>query len=247
MAGVLDLKRNHLLSMLPEAVRTLMQPDLEWVQLAQGQVLYEPLSPLIHAYFPTTSVVSLLHVLENGAAPEIASIGREGVVGMPLFMGGDAMRCRVVVVSAGNALRLPASAAKGEFIRSPAVMDLLQRYAQALMTQMGQTMVCNRHHSLMQQLSRWLLLYLDRLPGEELRMTQEMIANLLGVRREAISEVALKLQEAGVIRYSRGHIVVLDRSALEQRACECYAVVRGDYQRLLCHDVVLAKLSSLVR
>ena len=207
-------------------------PKLEPVTLVLGQVLYESGGTLSHVYFPTSAIVSLLYVMENGASAEIAVVGCEGIVGISLFMGGESTPSRAVVQSAGQGLRLPASMIKAEFKRAP-VLRLLLRYTQALITQMAQTAVCNRHHSLDQQLCRWLLLSLDRLPGNELVMTQELIANMLGVRREGVTEGALKLQGAGLIRYVRGRITVLDRPGLEQRTCECYAVVKTEYDRLL--------------
>jgi CRP-like cAMP-binding protein len=196
-------------------------------------VLYEPGSALSHVYFPTTAIVSLLYVMENGASAEIAIVGNEGIVGISLFMGGESTPSRAVVQSAGQGFRLTAQTIKDEFDRSGPVMHLLLRYTQALITQMAQTAVCNRHHTLDQQLCRWLLLSLDRLRGSELVMTQELIANMLGVRREGVTEGALKLQRAGLIRYARGHVTVLDRPGLEKRTCECYAVVKSEYDRLL--------------
>jgi len=184
-------------------------------------------------YFPTTAIVSLLYVMENGASAEIAVVGNEGIVGISLFMGGDSTPSRAVVQSAGSGFRLKAQVMKAEFDKAGPVLQLLLRYTQALITQMSQTAVCNRHHSLDQQLCRWLLLSLDRLQGNELVMTQELIANMLGVRREGVTEGALKLQQAGLIRYARGHITVLDRRGLEKRSCECYAVVKKEYNRLL--------------
>ncbi|MDH4288753.1 MAG: Crp/Fnr family transcriptional regulator, partial [Aquincola sp.] len=186
-----------------------------------------------HVYFPTTAIVSLLYVMEDGASAEIAVVGNEGLVGIALFMGGQSTPSRAVVQSAGKGYRMRAGIVKEEFDHSSAVLHLLLRYTQALITQMAQTAVCNRHHSLDQQLCRWLLLSLDRLKGTELVMTQELIANMLGVRREGVTEAALKLQSAGLIRYSRGRITVLDRGGLEQRTCECYAVVKREYDRLL--------------
>jgi CRP-like cAMP-binding protein len=184
-------------------------------------------------YFPTTAIVSLLYVMENGASAEIAVVGNEGLVGVSLFMGGETTPSRAVVQSAGQGVRLSARTLKDEFNRAGAVLHLLLRYTQALITQMAQTAVCNRHHSLDQQLCRWMLLSLDRLQGDELVMTQELIANMLGVRREGVTEAALKLQRAGLIRYARGRISVLDRAGLEERTCECYAVVKKEYDRLL--------------
>jgi CRP-like cAMP-binding protein len=198
-----------------------------------GQVLYESGRTLSHVYFPTDAIVSLLYVMENGASAEIAVVGHEGIVGISLFMGGESTPSRAVVQSAGQGFRLRAQVIKDEFERAGPVMHLLLRYTQALITQMAQTAVCNRHHTLDQQLCRWLLLSLDRLPGSDLVMTQELIANMLGVRREGVTEGALKLQKAGLIRYSRGHVTILDRAGLEQRTCECYAVVKKEYDRLL--------------
>jgi CRP-like cAMP-binding protein len=196
-------------------------------------VLYESGIPLGHVYFPTTAIISLLYVMENGASAEIAVVGNEGIVGISLFMGGESTSSRAVVQSAGEGFRLKAQLMKQEFNRAGPVLHLLLRYTQALITQMSQTAVCNRHHSLDQQLCRWLLLSLDRLESNQLVMTQELIANMLGVRREGVTEGALKLQNAGLIRYARGHITVLDREALEERSCECYAVVKKEYDRLL--------------
>ena len=211
-------------------------PQLEFVELALGDVLYESGCTLSHVTFPTTAIVSLLYVMENGASAEIALVGNEGIVGISLFMGGESTSSRAVVLSAGQGYRLAASRIKEEFNRAP-VLHLLLRYTQALITQMAQTAVCNRHHSLDQQLCRWLLLSLDRLDGSELVMTQELISNMLGVRREGVTESATKLQKAGLIRYSRGHINVLDRPGLERRSCECYAVVKREYDRLLPREV----------
>jgi CRP-like cAMP-binding protein len=224
---------NQLLAALPSAERERWLPQLEWVEMPLGQVLYESGSLLTHVYFPITSIVSLLYVMENGASAEIAVVGNEGIVGVSLFMGGGSTPSRAVVQSAGEGYRLDAQAMKDEFNRAGPVLHLLLRYTQALITQMAQTAVCNRHHSLDQQLCRWLLLSLDRLPGNQLVMTQELIANMLGVRREGVTEAALKLQKAELIRYSRGRITVLDRGGLEQRTCECYAVVKKEYDRLL--------------
>jgi CRP-like cAMP-binding protein len=225
--------QNHLLAALAEAERERWFPDLESVDMPLGQVLYESGRSLTHVYFPTTSIVSLLYVMENGASAEIAVVGNEGIVGISLFMGGESTPSRAVVQSAGRGYRLKAELMKEEFNRAGPVLHLLLRYTQALITQMAQTAVCNRHHSLDQQLCRWLLLSLDRLKGNELVMTQELIANMLGVRREGVTEGALKLQQAGLIRYARGHISVLDRAGLEKRTCECYAVVKTEYDRLL--------------
>ena len=198
-----------------------------------GEVLYESGVAMGHVYFPTTSIVSLLHVMEDGASAEIAVVGNEGIVGVSLFMGGETTPSRAVVQSAGLGYRMRGQFLKDEFNRCAPVLHLLLRYTQALITQMSQTAVCNRHHSLDQQLCRWLLLSLDRLQGPELVMTQELIANMLGVRREGVTEAALSLQEAGLIRYKRGRITVLDRHELERRTCECYEVVKKEYDRLL--------------
>ncbi|PTT18582.1 Crp/Fnr family transcriptional regulator [Acidovorax sp. HMWF029] len=206
---------------------------LEPVELALGQVLYESGAAMPHVYFPTSAIVSLLYVLEDGASAEIAVVGFEGLVGISIFMGGGSTPSRAVVQSAGSGYRLRAEVIKQEFERSGPVMHLMLRYTQALITQMAQTAVCNRHHSLDQQLCRWLLLSLDRLQSNQLVMTQELIANMLGVRREGVTEAALKLQRAGLISYARGHINVLDRPGLERRTCECYEVVKKEYDRLL--------------
>ncbi len=229
----LDPSENQLLAALPQAEMQRWLPNLESVDMPLGSVVYESGGTLSHVYFPTTAIVSLLYVLENGASAEIAVVGNEGVVGVSVFMGGGSTPSRGVVQSAGRGYCLPSSWMKEEFDRSGPALHLLLRYTQALLTQMAQTAVCNRHHSLDQQLCRWLLLSLDRLQGSELIMTQELIANMLGVRREGVTEGALKLQQAGLIRYARGHISVLDRRGLEKRSCECYAVVKKEYDRLL--------------
>jgi CRP-like cAMP-binding protein len=226
-------RNNLLLAALPDEEWQRWLPQLEAVVMPLGQVLYESGATLSHVYFPTTAIVSLLYVMENGASAEIAVVGNEGIVGISLFMGGESTSSRAVVQSAGNGLRLKAQMIKNEFNRAGPVLHLLLRYTQALITQMAQTAVCNRHHSLDQQLCRWLLLSLDRLQDNELVMTQELIANMLGVRREGVTEGALKLQQGGLIRYARGHISVLDRPGLEKRTCECYAVVKKEYDRLL--------------
>ncbi|MDO9075218.1 MAG: Crp/Fnr family transcriptional regulator [Rubrivivax sp.] len=226
-------RTNQLLAALPNEVWQRWQPQMEPANLPLGQVLYESGRPLSHVYFPADAIVSLLYVMEDGASAEIAVVGNEGVVGIALFMGGGTTPSRAVVQSAGQGWRLSAEVIKFEFNHSSPVMHLMLRYTQALITQMAQTAVCNRHHSLDQQLCRWLLLSLDRLEGAELLMTQELIANMLGVRREGVTEAALKLQRAGLIRYARGHITVLDRPGLEARTCECYAVVKKEYDRLL--------------
>jgi CRP-like cAMP-binding protein len=223
---------NHLLKALPKEERDRWLPHLEWVDMPLGSVLYESGGKLDHVYFPTTSIVSLLYVMEDGDSAEIAVVGNEGIVGISLFMGGESTPSRAVVQSAGQGFRMSSAVIKEEFKRAP-VLHLLLRYTQALITQMSQTAVCNRHHSLDQQLCRWLLLSLDRLKSSELVMTQELISNMLGVRREGVTESALKLQKAGLIRYTRGRITVLDRPGLEARCCECYAVVKKEYDRLL--------------
>ena len=233
MPASLARSLNQLLAQLPEADWQRWRPHLVPVELKLGQVLYESGATLEQVYFPSTAIVSLLYVMENGASAEIAVVGFEGLVGISLFMGGGSTPSRAVVQSAGQGFALSAAMIQDEFNRSSAVMHLLLRYTQALITQMAQTAVCNRHHTLDQQLSRWLLLSLDRLQGNELVMTQELIANMLGVRREGVTESAVKLQGAGLIRYARGRITVLDRPGLEQRSCECYAVVKKEYDRLL--------------
>ncbi|MBP8270339.1 MAG: Crp/Fnr family transcriptional regulator [Sphaerotilus sp.] len=226
-------KLNHLLCALPPDEAARWKSQLEWVDMPLGHVLYESGRTLTHVYFPTTAIVSLLYVMENGASAEIAVVGNEGVVGISLFMGGESTPSRAVVQGAGSGFRLRSQLVKDEFNRAGPVMHLFLRYTQALITQMAQTAVCNRHHSLDQQLCRWLLLSLDRLKSSELVMTQELIANMLGVRREGVTEAALKLQSAHLIRYARGRISVLDRPGLEERTCECYAVVKKEYDRLL--------------
>lgn len=224
---------NQLLAAMPETEWERIAPLLEPVELPLGMVLYESGVRMNHVYFPVNAIVSLLYVMEDGASAEIAVVGNEGIVGIALFMGGESTPSRAVVQSAGMGYRLRSSDIKSEFNRSGPMMHLLLRYTQALITQMAQTALCNRHHSLDQQLCRWLLLSLDRLKSNELVMTQELISNMLGVRREGVTESALKLQRQGVISYSRGHIKVLDRPALEHRVCECYAVVKKEYDRLL--------------
>lgn len=232
MIGRLNPRNNLLLGALAADDWKRWQPELEVVDLALGEVLYESGATVSHAYFPTTAIVSLLYVMENGASAEIAVVGNEGIVGISLFMGGESTPSRAVVQSAGGGFRMKARFIKDEFNRSP-VLHLLLRYTQALISQMAQTAACNRHHSLDQQLCRWLLLSLDRLEGDDLVMTQELISNMLGVRREGVTEAALKLQKAGLIRYARGRITVLDRPGIEQRSCECYSVVKKEYDRLL--------------
>ena len=226
-------QQNYLLAALPAAEFDRLAPELELVPMPLGQALYESGGRLQHVYFPTTSIVSLLYVMEDGASAEIAIVGNEGILGISLFMGGETTPSRAVVQSAGHGYRLKAHLLKREFQRAGPVMSLLLRYTQALITQMAQTAVCNRHHSIEQQLCRWLLLSLDRLSTFELTMTQELIANMLGVRREGVTEAAGKLQRAGIIRYSRGRITVLDRERLEENVCECYAVVKKEFERLL--------------
>lgn len=226
--------QNHLLAALPTAEFEPLAAHLELVQLPLGEMLYEPGGQLKHAYFPTTAIVSLHYIMESGASSEFAGVGNEGVVGISLFMGGDTTPSSAVVQTAGHAYRLESRKLLEEFNRAGLLQRLLLRYTQALITQMSQTAACNRHHSVEQQLCRWLLLTLDRLPSNELVMTQELIANMLGVRREGITEAAGKLQHAGVISYRRGHIAVLERAGLEARVCECYAVVKTELNRLLC-------------
>jgi CRP-like cAMP-binding protein len=234
MTAVQNARQNQLLAALPDAEWQRWLPQLEPVEMPLGKVLYESGNKLTHVYFPSTSIVSLLYVMEDGASAEIAVVGREGIVGVSLFMGGQSTTSRAVVQSGGGGgFRLKANLMMQEFNRAGPVLHLLLRYTQALITQMAQTAVCNRHHSLDQQLCRWLLLSLDRLPSDELVMTQELIANMLGVRREGVTEAAGSLQQAGLIQYRRGHIMVLNRKGLEQRACECYAVVKTEYDRLL--------------
>jgi CRP-like cAMP-binding protein len=228
-----DPRHNSLLAALPSAEWERWQGQLEPVDLPLGKVLYEPGSKLTHVYFPTTAIVSLLYVMEDGASAEIAVVGHEGIVGISLFMGGETTPSRALVQSAGKGFRLKAKLMLQEFNRAGPTLHLLLRYTQALITQMAQTAVCNRHHSLDQQLCRWLLLSLDRLDSSDLQMTQELIANMLGVRREGVTEAAGHLQNAGLIRYQRGRITVLDRAGLEKRSCECYAVVKREYDRLL--------------
>ncbi len=226
-------RQNQLLRALPDADWQRWQPLLEWVDMPLGQVLHESGRTHSHVYFPTTAIVSLHYLLENGSSAEFAVVGSEGVVGVSLFMGGGSTPSRAMVQSAGQGWRLRAAVIQEEFNRSRAVLQLMLRYTQALITQMAQKAVCNRHHTLDQQLCRFLLLSLDRLEGDDLMLTQELIANMLGVRREGVTEAALKLQRQGVMRYARGRITVLNRRALEQRSCECYAVVKQEYRRLL--------------
>ena len=231
--GLHDPHQNHLLGALPRDDYERLAPHLELKPMRLGDVLYESGDTLRHVYFPTTTIISLLYVMEDGASAEIAVVGNEGILGISLFMGGETTPSRAIVQSAGHAFRLKAELLKTEFGRFGPTMNLLLRYTQALITQMAQTAVCNRHHSVDQQLCRWLLLSLDRLASNELSMTQELIANMLGVRREGVTEAAGKLQDAGLIRYSRGRITVLDRPGLEARSCECYKVVKTEFDRLL--------------
>jgi len=226
-------RQNHLLAALPAADAERIFPQLEYVAMPLGHVLYESGAQMRHVYFPTTAIISLLYVMEDGASAEIAVVGNEGIVGVSLFMGGETTPSRAVVQSAGHAYRWPGQALKNEFYLAGPMQRLLLRYTQTLMTQMAQTAVCNRHHTLDQQFCRWLLLSLDRLSSNELVMTQELIANMLGVRREGVTEAAGNVQRAGLITYQRGHITVLDRPGLEARTCECYAVVKKELDRLL--------------
>lgn len=236
-----DPHQNHLLAALLEVDYNRLAPNLELVEMPLGKVLYESGEKLKYVYFPTTSIVSLLYILENAASAEIAMIGNEGILGISIFMGGDTTPSQAVVQSAGYSYRMQAQLLKNEFNRAGPVMRLLLRYTQALITQMTQTAVCNRHHTIEQQLCRWLLLSLDRLSANELIMTQELIANMLGVRREGVTDAAGKLQHAGLIKYSRGRILVLDRPSLEERACECYQVVKSEFDRLLPSILAIAK------
>ncbi|QKE64054.1 Crp/Fnr family transcriptional regulator [Aquipseudomonas campi] len=233
MAEAIMPQHNHLLAALSGEVQQRLFPHLEPVEMPLGKVLYESGDTLRHVYFPTDSIVSLLYVMESGASAEISVVGNEGLVGVALFMGGESTPSRAIVQSGGHAYRLLGQRLKDEFNRHGELLVLMLRYTQALITQMAQTAVCNRHHSIDQQLCRWLLLSLDRLPGNNLTMTQELIANMLGVRREGVTEAAGKLQRQGVIEYSRGHITVIDRHKLEQLSCECYEVVKRETDRLL--------------
>jgi CRP-like cAMP-binding protein len=233
MSSKHDPNQNHLLAALLDAEFDRLAPHLELIPLLLGDVLCESGDKLHHLYFPTSAIVSLHYLLENGGSSEIAGVGNEGVLGVSIFMGGASTPSRAVVQTRGHAYRLPAAILMEEFNRGGHVMRLLLRYTQALLTHMSQTAVCNRHHSVEQQLCRWLLLTLDRLPGNELTMTQELIANMLGVRREGVTEAAGRLQGYGYISYRRGHITVLDRAGLERDVCECYAVVKKEFARLL--------------
>ena len=229
--------QNHLLDALPTGDYERLAPHLELIPMPLGDVLYESGSRMRYVYFPTTSIISLLYVMEDGASAEIAIVGNEGILGISLFMGGNTTPSRALVQSAGHSFRLRAELIKDEFERYGPTMHLLLRYTQALITQMAQTAVCNRHHSVDQQLCRWLLLSLDRLASNEISMTQELIANMLGVRREGVTEAAGKLQSVGLINYRRGRITVLDRPGLEARSCECYQVVKTEFDRLLPYVV----------
>ncbi len=233
MSSKNDPNQNHLLAAMLDADFDRLSPHLELVPMQLGDVLYESGGKLQYAYFPTTSIVSLHYLLENGGSSEIAGVGNEGILGVSLFMGGNTTPSRAIVQTGGMGYRVPAPVLIEEFNRGGPVMRLLLRYTQALLTQMAQTAVCNRHHSVEQQLCRWLLLTLDRLPRNDLTMTQELIANMLGVRREGVTEAAGRLQGYGYISYRRGHITVLDRKGLEADVCECYAVVKKEFARLL--------------
>lgn len=238
MASPHSPKQNHLLAILPDEDFNRIVPHLELVPMPLGEALYESGGRLQHVYFPTTAIVSLLYVMQDGSSAEIAIVGNEGILGISLFMGGETTPNRAVVQSAGYGYRLKSALLKQEFNRGGPMLHMLLRYTQALITQMAQTAVCNRHHTLEQQLCRWLLISLDRLAGRDLTMTQELIANMLGVRREGVTQAAGNLQRAGLIRYSRGHITVLDRPGLEKVVCECYAVVKQEYDRLLSYKDV---------
>lgn len=252
MPDLPDPRQNHLLAALPDAEYEHLLPSLELVRMPLGEILYESGAQLRHAYFPTTAILSLLYVLEDGASVEVAGIGNEGMLGAALFMGGETMPNRATVLCAGHAYRLKSRLLKDEFKRAGGrraggLQHLLLHYTQALMTQMSQAAVCNRHHTVEQQLCRWLLSSLDRSPLDELTLTQELIANMLGVRREGITEAAGKLQQAGFVSYRRGHITVLDRSGLEKRACECYHVVKTEFERLLPDLVAMRAVEHLYK
>ncbi len=248
MSSLHSPSQNQLLAALPAAEFEALAAHLELVPMPLGEMLYEPGGQLQHAYFPTTTaIVSLHYVMESGASAESAGVGNEGVVGISLFMGGDTTPSSAVVQTAGHAYRLEGRLLKQEFNRAGLMQRLLLRYTQALITQMTQTAACNRHHSVEQQLCRWLLLTLDRVSSRELIMTQELVASMLGVRREGITEAAGQLQRAGFIRYRRGHIAVLDRSGLETRACECYAVVKKELSRLLSDVQYRQGISTVVQ
>ena len=230
---------NLLFQAIPNSEWEILLPHIEEFDLPLGKVLYEPGVKMSHVYFPSSAIVSLLYALENGSSAEIAVVGNEGVVGISIFMGGESTSSRGVVQSAGKGYRIKSKVLLEEFNQSIPLMHLLLRYTQALITQMSQTAVCNRHHTLDQQFCRWLLLSLDRLQSNELLMTQELIANMLGVRREGVTEAALKVQKANLIKYSRGHITILDRTGLEKRTCECYQVVKSEYDRLLPNKIAI--------
>jgi len=236
MTASLNLRQNKLLAALPGIELLRLEPELDGIELHQGQALYESGTTIPYVYFPTTALVSTVYEFEDGALAETAVIGAEGMVGIAAFMGGGSRLGRAVVLNAGHAFRMRAQALKEEFERAGPLLQLLLRYTQALITQIAQTVACNRHHSLDQRLCRWLLLCLDRMQDKDIGMTQELIANMLGVRRESVTAAAQTLQKVGLVHCSRGHIAVLDRQGLEQRACECYAVVRKEYERLLPHD-----------
>lgn len=239
-----SLNQNRLLAALPVATYARLAPDLELVPMRLGETLYEPGVQLQHVYFPTTAIVSLLYMMESGACAEIASVGNEGMLGISLVMGGNTTPSSAVVQTAGHAYRLKASSLKNEFEHFSLILTLLLRYTQVLITQIAQTGACNRHHSIEQQLCRWLLLTLDRLPSNDLILTQELVASTLGVRRESITEAAGNLQRAGFIRYRRGHIAVIDRRGLEANVCECYAVVQKELGGLL--DVRYRQIAAAV-
>jgi CRP-like cAMP-binding protein len=243
MSEVHSPRQNHLLAALPAEEFDRVYPILELVQMPLGQVLHESGAKMSHVYFPTTAIVSILYVMEDGASAEIAVVGNEGILGVALFMGGETTLNRAVVQSEGLGYRMKGHFLKNEFFRADSMQRLLLRYTQALLTQMAQTAVCNRHHSLDQQLCRWLLLTLDRLSVNQMKMTQQLIANMLGVRREGVTEAAGKLQTAGLIEYQRGWITVLDRVGLEARVCECYDVVKKEYDRLLPEFIIAASQS----
>ncbi|HVB49801.1 MAG TPA: Crp/Fnr family transcriptional regulator [Burkholderiales bacterium] len=247
MTSIHSPSQNHLIAALPEAEFARLAPHFELVSMPLGEILYEPGGRMQHALFPTSAIVSLHYVMESGASAEAAGVGNEGVVGIALFMGGDSTPSSAVVQTAGHAYRLEGRLLKQEFNRAGLMQRLLLRYTQALITQMTQTAACNRHHSVEQQLCRWLLLTLDRVPSCELVMTQELVAGMLGVRREGITEAAGELQRAGYIRYRRGHISVLERSGLEARACECYAAVKKELGRLLSDVQHRQGVAALVR
>lgn len=236
-------RQNHLIGALPGHVLKRLWPNLELIHLPLGKVLYESGDKLRHAYFPTDSIISMLYVMEDGASAEISVVGNEGILGTALFMGGESTPSRAIAQSAGSAYRISCQKFKEEFSRHTEMHILLLRYTQALITQMAQTAVCNRHHSIDQQLCRWMLLSLDRLPSNNLVMTQELIANMLGARRESVTEAAGSLQKRGIISYQRGHIKVLDRVRLEQLSCECYAVVKKETDRLLPRSSSLQLIS----